>query len=224
MVRSARKPKPAKPPVSRPDETVDRGPVGAGDVAEHALGLLDLEPWKLGRDVVGRVQEARVTRAAHALGHVQEIVSDDDERAPRRQRGRRAGEHEPVLVRRQVEVKEEDEVVRGGSRLVLDEVGLREGDLDVLALGPLSCLRDGDGRVVDAFDRPTESCEPDRVLALAAGEVERASWSEALDLRDEETVRLRAPEILDPCVAAVPILTPHAGAPPVSPPAACPAA
>ena len=52
------------------DERVDGRPVRAVDGAEDLLGLLDLEPWDLGDDVLGRVENRGVARAAEALVEV----------------------------------------------------------------------------------------------------------------------------------------------------------
>ena len=79
-----------------------------------------------------------------------------------------------------------------------------------LATARSRALRDRDLGVVDADDVPAERREPDRVLPLAACEVERAAGLEVADLGDEEPVRLRRPEVRDAGVARVPVLTPHA--------------
>jgi hypothetical protein len=76
---------------------------------------------------------------------------------------------------------------------VAEDVVLHEVHLDSFALGPRTRFGDRNGRVVDAADAPAAFGEPDRVLALAAGEVERAAGLELRHLGDEEAVRLRAP-------------------------------
>ena len=128
-----------------------------------------------------------IARAADAVGHVREVVADEEQRAAGCERGRRALEHQPALGRRQVEVEQEDEVERARLRLVLEQVGDREVDGDALALGARSRLGDRDLREVDAGDVPAESCEPDRVLAFAAGEVERTTGRELVRPRRRGT-------------------------------------
>ena len=82
---------------------------------------------------------------------------------------------------------------------------------DAVALGPRARLRDRDLGVVDSGDVPAERREPDRVLALAAREVERPSGLEIADLGDEKAVRLGRPQVLDGGVLRVPVLTPARG-------------
>ena len=65
----------------RPDQRVDCVALLAADVAQHALGLLDLEAGELVRDVVGRVEDRRIARPAHTVGEVRRVVPDEDERA-----------------------------------------------------------------------------------------------------------------------------------------------
>ena len=118
--------------------------------------------------------DARIARAADAVRHVREVVADEDERSAGRECGGGLREHGPALVRRDVEVEDENEVEGAGLGLVLDEVGAHEVDRDAVTLRPRPRLCDRDLRVVDAGDVPAERREPDRVLPLAAGEVERS--------------------------------------------------
>ena len=111
-----------------------------------------------------------------------------------------------------MQIEEQDEVVRAGVRLVVEQVGTDERGRQGISLGTRQRLGDGDLGEVDARHFPPARREPDRVAALAAGEVERASGLELGYLRNEEAVRL-VPDVLDPRVARVPVLTLHVASP-----------
>ena len=98
---------------------------------------------------------------------------------------------------------------RRGLGLVVEQIGARRSRRGRRRARLAPRLRDRDLREVDAGDVPAERREPDRVLPLAAREVERSPRVEVLGLRDEEAVRLDGPEVLDLGVAPVPVLTLH---------------
>ncbi len=85
-----------RPP--RPDQRVDGIALLAVDVAQDGRGLLDLDARELGGDLLGRVQEVRVSRPAHSVRQVREVVTErggtcrPERRRRRPSRGRRGGE------------------------------------------------------------------------------------------------------------------------------------
>ena len=108
-----------------------------------------------------------------------------------------------------MQVEHHDEVERRPLGLELDEIGTDEAGSDPLAVRTRLRLVDRDLGVVDAEDVPAERGEPDRVLPLAARQVECAPGLEVLHLGNEKAVRLRGPQVLDGRVPRVPVLTPH---------------
>src|SRR3990172_12791660 len=72
----------------RPDERID----GLGLTLvrfhrpRHALGPLDPEPLEIGDEVVGRVENVWIARAAPAFGEVAQVVPDGEERPAGRER------------------------------------------------------------------------------------------------------------------------------------------
>jgi hypothetical protein len=70
-------------------------------------------------------------------------------------------------------------------------------------------LLEPDRREVHAGHQPAALGEPDRVASLAAGDVERAAWSQPLRLLDEEPAGVACPEQLAAGVAPVPCRAVH---------------
>lgn len=149
--------------------------VGVLDVTKDALGLLDLEPWELGKDVFRRVEDTRVARPADALGQVREVVADQHERATGRECGLSAGEHKLSFGARELKKEDEHEVERSRLGLVVEEVRVAEVDVDSFPRNARLPFRDRHFGKVDSGDAPAELCEPDGMSTLAAREIERSA-------------------------------------------------
>ena len=143
----------------------------------------------------------------------------DHEKSPAGgERRRGAIEDQPPLCRGDVEIEDEDEVVRARIGLVVEEVRADKLDVDSSSRGELPSVGDRDVGEVDSGDPPTASGEPDGVPALPAREIEGGSRGEIRGFGGEGPVRLRAPHVLPVLrlgVLPIPLLTPHAASPSV---------
>ena len=96
-----------------------------------------------------------------------------------------------ALLGGKVKVHDHNEVERGRRRLPLDDIGLDPGHFHATVGRQSLCLGKPGAREVDAGDAPTLRGEPYGVAALAAGNVERPTRSECVQLLDEKAVRRR---------------------------------
>ena len=108
-------------------------------------------------------------------------------------------------MRPEVEIEDDDEVERPLGGNVVDHIGGHPLDLDVPLAGESPRLGDGDAREIDRRHAPPSFRKPDRVTALAGGDVESAPRLEPLDFLDEEAIRLGPPLQLGLGVARVPL-------------------
>ena len=140
--------------------------------------------------------------AAHAVGEVAPCVADHDQRPARSEPGRGTPEH----VLRQVQVRDQDEVVcrvAGG----LPRPGVRDDPVDVQPAGAglLLALGQPYGREVDGRHPPVLLGQPDRMPSLAGTEVDRASRRPGADDPLHLGVRSCAPHVV---VLGVPLVPP----------------
>src|SRR5436190_13339180 len=161
-------------PALRPDHAVYRGPlaVTGQDRAPGLLGPRDGQSGQRGHQVLHPVQDPGVLRATMAVGDVVDVMADDQQRPARRQRGGRHLEQRTELIRRQVDVGEQDKVVGGRAGLVLPQVGLDPADAGHAAPGrQFGGLGQPHGREVDRGHLPAALGQPDGVAALTGAEV-----------------------------------------------------
>src|SRR5262245_20573438 len=206
-------------PALRADHGVDRGPlaVTGQDRAPGLLGPLDGQPGQRGHHVLHPVQDPRVLRATMAVRDVVDVMADDQQRPAGRKRGGRTLEQRAELIRRQVDVGEQDKVVAGRAGLVLPQVRLDPADAGQAAPGrQLGGLGQPGGREVDRGHLPAALGQPDGVPALTAAEVERPPGGQPGQLLDHETVGLRRPDQLRAGVQLVPLVLVHCLAPPLA--------
>jgi len=94
-------------------------------------------------------------------------------------------------------------------RPIVEQVGGDPPRIDTARVGEPAGLLKRDLGEVDAGHAPALLRQPDRVAALAAGEIERGSRSKSGRLGHEEAVRLARPEQLAAAIAAVPLNAVH---------------
>jgi len=137
------------------------------------------------------------------------VVPDEEQRATGRERCAGDAQGGSPLGRRELEIRDQDEV---GDVDPLERQHVADPELDTKpsSLGERSCALDGNGAEVDPLDVPTVLGEPDRIAALSASEVERATWREPLELFADEAVRARPPQQLRCRVPGVPVMRAHA--------------
>ena len=196
---------------SGPHQEVDglAGSLGRVDVPADLTGLLDDEAVPVDRREHlrdGR-EERRVGRTAVAVVEVVALVRDDEERPARADERRGVSERAGERLGGQLQVADEHEVGRlelrrgghvGEGRDQLDVAGSRDG----------RGLLERDGRELDELGLPALLREPDGVAPLAAGEVQRTTRPDPVEMRrdllDDERVGSRGPDELARGVPLVP--------------------
>ena len=175
----------------------------------NALRSLDGQSGKLRRNDLRRVQDRRVLRATHALAEIGQVVADDQNLAACRQGQAGIPQHSRSLIGRDLEVRDERELVGVGGWLVVEQVRQHPIDGNVAPRRELPSLVQAHGREVHRSDPPAPLSQPDCVSTFAAGEIESPPGWQATELMDHEPVRLHGPEELAVCVSAIPLIAAH---------------
>jgi hypothetical protein len=186
-----------------------RSPAGVL-TGRRTRSALDRQPLDRGRHVGGGVEELGILRPAVAVGEVGRVVGDNEQRPRWRDGVRRPAQHRPQLEPAQVQVEDRDEVEPALRGRPPEDVGLHPVHREAVALGPFAAAVERHRREVDRRHLPTARRQPERVSALAAGEVERAPGCERLRLVHQKPVWLERPQRLGRGVAGIPHLAVHA--------------
>ena len=135
---------------------------------------------------------------------VVDVVADDEQRPSARDRSGSLGK-DRAFAAGNVEIRDEDEIEGLRGRLVHGEIGFDPVDVDAGRRGSLTGLTESLGREVDGCHTPPSLGKPQRMAAVAAAEVERASRCEAVEGVQHDRARLAVgvEELVRP--AAIPV-------------------
>ena len=113
---------------------------------QNPLRSLDGQSGKLRRNDLRRVQDARLLRAAYALAEIGQVMADDQDLAACRQSRAGIPQHSRPLISRDLEVRDERELVGVGGWLVVEQVSQHPIDGNVALRRELPSLVQAHGR------------------------------------------------------------------------------